>query len=118
MKPQYRAWHKKQKVMKLVLVIDWLNGLADLNGGLIECEFKDITFEQCTGILDKNEHLIYEGDIVHATNEYKDTDFIGSVEYLNGGFCIWTGALRDYVWSDIECEIIGNIHENRELLGG
>ena len=81
--------------------------------------------EQCTGLKDKNGKLIYEGDIVKTDS--------GSIYYIK-----WdkkTSSFREEdpnlpdmaykaghhlsLWADIYCKsytIIGNIHENPELL--
>ncbi len=72
--------------------------------------------EQYTGLKDKNGNKIFEGDIVHCENDYQDTDYTGKVMFFNGGFCVWTGGFRNYVWDDMIPEVIGNIHENPELL--
>lgn len=81
--------------------------------------------EQFTGLHDMNGQEIYEGDIVklHFVSLYPD-DNIGFIDYRNGlGYCFnfdeaivspeyWTG--NDFY----TIEVIGNIHENEELLDG
>jgi hypothetical protein len=69
----------------------------------------DITIEQFTGLLDKNGKEIYEGDIVLDCDEDINMDVI----FENGIFCTCnTNSI--YEMDDIE--VIGNIHENPELL--
>ncbi|MCP4393038.1 MAG: hypothetical protein GY804_02040 [Alphaproteobacteria bacterium] len=65
----------------------------------------------CTGIMDINDHLIYEGDIVFDMDERS----IHKVIWCNGSWCLDCGAEQlEYFISNTK--IIGNIHENPELL--
>ena len=90
--------------------------------------YKLIAQNQCTGLKDKNGTLIYEGDIVKI--EYYDFEIkhrIGIVEWEDDGFCITyhnpkdtkvSGcSLVDIVNGDKQ-EVIGNIYETPELIGG
>lgn len=67
----------------------------------------DDCFEQCTGLMDKNGKLIYEGDILE-TSESDDPQY----EIVEWGTQEWIPNNIPYC----DCEIIGNIHENPELL--
>jgi uncharacterized phage protein (TIGR01671 family) len=68
-------------------------------------DMKDIELMQYTGMKDKNDIEIFDGDIVHF-----DYDFIGKikVEFINGKYSICKYDLSDSV-------ILGNIYENPEL---
>lgn len=83
---------------------------------------------QYTGLKDKNGKKIFEGDIVEYEDEapgqyeYHDSLIInrGVIEYSEGCF-YWTNAvnanLQDYVYKGVaDCEVIGNIFDNLELL--
>ncbi len=71
--------------------------------------------EQCTGLKDKNGRLIYEGDIVKF--KISSIKCVGAVrwdERTGGWLKDKTGQpLHTYIKS---VEVIGNIHENPELL--
>lgn len=78
--------------------------------------------EQYTGLKDKNGKEIYEGDIVFFFTEHFDKATGGfdgedehnaTVEWFDNGFAFMDKAPYD---PNIECEVIGNIHENPELL--
>lgn len=73
---------------------------------------------QFTGLLDKNEKEIYEGDIVCGKMFYdRDAEpekIVGTVVFQDGAFQLNIDDMN--VEHYFELEIIGNIHENPELL--
>lgn len=72
------------------------------------------TIGQFTGVLDKNGKEIYEGDILEIKDE--GVVFTKVVGFNNGMFGAGNYTLAFYGEDNIE--IIGNIHDNPELLKG
>ena len=79
------------------------------------------TVGQYTGLTDKNGKKIFEGDILKITDKYNNS-VIWFVEYKNGGFMlrqqdvIFYTYFGDFSPKHYYCEIIGNIHNNPELI--
>ena len=77
------------------------------------------TICQYTGLTDKNGKKVFEYDIVKAYDPLDEISFIGVVKYFDGSFYICdTDFCSYYRWMDYEVEVIGNIYDNPELLGG
>lgn len=76
------------------------------------------TVGQYTGLCDKTGKKIFEGDIVRKTVNGKE--LIGKVEYAGGAFGVRfaDGSGQFLCFFVGGCEIIGNIHDNPELLKG
>ena len=81
-----------------------------------ECAVERETVGQFTGLLDKNGNGIYEGDIYR----YDNPDSINEVSYCAGGgfagFDLTPAIHNENRLLDVE--VIGNIHDNPELLKG
>ncbi len=118
---KFRAWDKRHKEY----AYDVQNEFQKY--GHMICETLDfgqvlnddeLELEQCTGLTDKNNKLIYEGDILKSAYTEK-TYIVGrekhyvcwSYRYKNVGTTLSEGDIVNY-----GLEVIGNIHENSELL--
>ncbi|MEK5070818.1 YopX family protein [Sporosarcina sp. FSL K6-1508] len=78
-------------------------------------EWKTYKFMQYTGLKDKNGREIYEGDILDYKWKVSTRDLL-IVEWSERDACFLMGGVRtDYAIA--YGEVIGNIHENPELLG-
>ena len=79
------------------------------------------TVGQFTGLTDMNGKKIFEGDIVHVHDCLLRCDapyheFDGVIEYKNGSFVIVSEPMTHYRWLDYDVTVLGNIHDNPELL--
>ncbi|EIZ3140936.1 hypothetical protein MPC45_001618 [Listeria monocytogenes] len=90
-------------------------------GFISEIEIDLKTIGQYTGLKDKNGKKIFEGDIVNC--KFFDRmvgDIAGVINFID---CVWAVSdfknKRLYQLIDVDnIEVIGNIHENPELLEG
>jgi hypothetical protein len=112
---RFRVWSVKRKEYHKLPTYNYIGGTFNL------CSYEDDIIEQCTGLKDKNGKLIYEGDILGglfgAPIAWCDTcksfclSFYGECMTCSGDV-IWA----EVVENDGELEVIGNIHENPDLL--
>ena len=123
MTPRFRAWIKKEKcfadevkaIRPRLYEIDlcW-KGTWDYDCFSLD----DVILMQSTGLVDKNDQEIFEGDVL------KSNKYITSVFYEDGAYCVKfrrtpNTTVTMNVISFIEkykTRIVGNIYENPELL--
>lgn len=103
--------------------------------GLIEDNYpqeRKSSTMQFTGLLDKNGKEIFEGDVVKrmakiynanptvlSKNLYRYEEQVSFIEYRGNGFWVHDedfGYEGEDMWNWAEMEIIGNIHQNPELI--
>lgn len=135
---RFRAWNKATKEMYgadeiiainfeekeiCVQTIYFEQGLPD-SRDLDYYDFDDIVLMQSTGMRDKNDREIFEGDIVKVTDGDERTNF------PDGGIGTICGSDEIFMWyidgqvhnglfdisQEYYIEVIGNIYENQELL--
>lgn len=128
--PKFRAWLKKDKEMIEVDDIIAINfeekeicvqtiyfeqGLPD-SRDLDYYDFDDIVLMQSTGMIDKNDREIFEGDIIDSTD-----GFLTGVVEFRVSLGMFVSELVEYNSFERLCnvassrEIIGNIWEHPEL---
>ena len=112
---KFRAWHDQTKKMYTLITLQWLEalyigGIGAFNEVMYEVD-ETVHLMQYTGLTDKNGTEIYEGDVVRG---YGVTT---RVRYNNIGYSPFTVSVEKYErFRASNCEVIGNIYENPELL--
>ena len=117
--PKFRAWDRTRNEMIDVDEIHFYNGKLDFIGDAITFmrTADEIELMQSTGLKDRNGKEIFEGDIIGS----KDGLLNGVVLYRSD-LAMWTVDLIRYNNFERLCnvassrEIIGNIHENKDIL--
>lgn len=128
---KFRAWDKLTDTIQDVLDINFIEKTVTVSqkgivwykhDNLRSCE--DVILMQSTGVEDKNGVEIFEGDIVRRARPCKSEDEIMHIGFANGSFYTtffpdWCRtSLFSYIEFGNQVEIIGNIYEQPELLGG
>ena len=132
MKPKFRVWVKIGKRMVFsddILDIDYENkeivtqqvyfenGLPDDRD--IYCyDFDEIELMQSTDMVDRNGNIIFEGDIVKMSKDvYSEPTYYEVVRHRGGAYRLESKQHGCELWlRHTDCEVVGNIYENRELL--
>ena len=91
----------------------------EVDGWMTE-DVNEKTIGQFTGLFDRNKKEIYEGDILRI---YDDERGVIEVRFVRGVFAfLWGGNLEEEAQinqpTHLCVEVIGNIHDNPELLKG
>lgn len=110
---KFRAWNKPTNQMIYWPSIQFmLNNENTTYHDRRNFEPEDNDFMQFTGLHDKNDKDIYEGDICRTFFNGNPFHF-GEVKFYERKlqFCLGVAPL-----ADLELEVIGNIYENKDLL--
>jgi uncharacterized phage protein (TIGR01671 family) len=134
---KFRVWNHKHKIMAHIDgLIDFCVGIVrhstidsedgtEVTGGILGDDCSELM--QFTGLHDKNGKEIYEGDVIRfyfsiypRGEKMKETEMVDRVYFNKGAF--WLENIADPCYKCLlvdharPSEIIGNIHENPELL--
>ena len=103
---KFRAWDEGCMLGPMGLQLsdsaEWIYNLTN-----------DAILMQYTGMKDKNGVEIYEGDIIEGSHDFGPGGFVRRKDQVS--FHPELGYLWDY-WVLPTLEVIGNVHENPELL--
>ena len=118
---RFRAWLKKeQKMDNEIDHISWLEDeLYCIGDGITYMvSAEDLVLMQSTGLKDKNGKEIFEGDIVKMSKDvYSEPTYYEVAKHYGGAYRLESKQHGCELWlRHTDCEVVGNIYENRELL--
>ena len=121
---KFRAWHKTCEEMGRIAFIRYrqsgeiahLSFRGNIYSGLVKLD--EIELMQSTGLRDKNGKEIFEGDIVKmAKDVYSEPTYYEVVRHRGGAYRLESKQHGCELWlRHTDCEVVGNVYENLELL--
>ena len=122
---QPKIYVKDKNKVYDVQVIDYKHKIVIFFDNETQCtytrSFDEVDFMENTGLKDKNGKYIYEGDIVTVNGtwdciiKYKQSSCAFVLKSIDSRWS--TGYFSNYDYIEEMLEVIGNIYENKELLG-
>ncbi len=125
MTPRYRAWDKhEQKMFTNDELIIWNGNVYANDSKKLTCNnlkgwsIDDEYLMQSTGLRDKNDKEIFEDDIVKmAKDVYSEPTYYEVVRHRGGAYRLESKQHGCELWlRHTDCEVVGNVYENKELL--
>lgn len=121
MKLRFRAWLKqKQKMDNEIDHISWLEDeLYCIGDGITYMvSAEDLVLMQSTDMVDRDGKIIFEGDIVKMSKDvYSEPTYYEVVRHRGGAYRLESKQHGCELWlRHTDCEVVGNVYENKELL--
>ena len=129
MRPKFRAWDVlAEKMIDEILMISFVRKeiIGKFRDGSTSVPLKfederngeDVILMQSTGLKDKNGKEIFEGDIVKMAKDiYSEPTYYEVVRHRGGAYRLESKQHGCELWlRHTDCEVVGNIYENPELL--
>lgn len=119
--PKFRVWfpdfNQMLRVKALVFEKDKTRCVCGYSFDFY-LENENATIMQSTGLLDKNGKEIFEGDIVKmAKDVYSEPTYYEVVRHRGGAYRLESKQHGCELWlRHTDCEVVGNVYENKEIL--
>lgn len=134
--PEFKVWIKEYNCFAdCIEAIGYDTSEIDLCWGIEESGtfgFDEVEFIRSTGVKDKNDKEIFEGDLITETGVFNSTVKYGSWVYEEDfganakslGFYL-DKSYEEHTWYENfnydyiskNCEVVGNIYENKNMIG-
>ena len=121
---KFRAWHKTWEEMGRITFIRYkksgeiahLSFRGNTYSGLVKLD--EIELMQSTDMVDRNGKIIFGGNIVKMSKDvYSEPTYYEVVRHYGGAYRLESKQHGCELWlRHTDCEIVGNVYENRELL--
>lgn len=117
---KFRCWDRVKRCMNNKFVLSSDGEVGSFYGGSFDWNNEIAHLMEYTGLKDKNGIEIYEGDIV-SLEDWNPSNM--QIAFIEGAFCLankdgeYVGDIHHIHHAGIErSQVVGNIHENPELL--
>ena len=112
--PKFRAWNSETKEIEVFKTYEEISELFSA----LSADDGFYSIMQSTGLYDKNGKEIFEGDIAKmAKDVYSDPTYYEIVRHRGGAYRLESNQHGCELWlRHTNCEVIGNVYENSELL--
>lgn len=127
--PRFRAWYVlAEEMINEILMISFVRKeiIGKFRDGSTSVPLKfedkrngeDVILMQSTGLKDKNGKEIFEGDIVKMSKDvYSEPTYYEVVRHRGGAYRLESKQHGCELWlRHTDCEVVGNVYENKELL--
>lgn len=119
--PKFRAWMKQyEKMDNDIGEMYFENGEFKYIGDDVHYKRlpEHVILMQSTGLKDRNSVEIFEGDIVKMSKDiYSEPTYYEVVRHYGGAYRLESIQHGCELWlRHTDCEVVGNVYENKELL--
>ena len=119
--PKFRMWNRITSQLHLVDGLyfdDEKVEYVDNDDAIRFVNFKNIELMQSTDMVDRDGEIIFEGDIVKMSKDvYSEPTYSEVVRHRGGAYRLESNQHGCELWlRHTDCEVVGNVYKNKELL--